>query len=356
VETVQYNIDLRDKRPEPIEKSPLMIATLSWMVYSPTALDTYLRCPLGFYHRYVLNLKERERSTGDIERADVGLFVHAVLAEYFRKNRMGRVLSEADFQPEGPDGMDAVVERRFKTEYGEEASGAAVIMKSQVKKHLRDFLVNHQAALAKNCELSVTAVEKSLSATVILDAPAENGVGLTLKGRIDRVERRGGKTYIIDYKTSSDPGHLKIDFLKLDPDDRSTWPGAIGTLQLPFYMMLYAGPKGAGYPGGRPHDAGVATPGTDIRDVNAAFILLGRSTFNEKAEIALFKEGEDADARFGAMKTVITGLLKEIINPDIPFYPTADGGATPGVNGGATPGVSTGDACRICSYRPLCGI
>jgi hypothetical protein len=365
VETVQYNIDLTEKRPESIKKSPPMLEMLRGMSYSSTALDAYLRCPLEFYHRYVLNLREKERSTGDIERADIGLFVHAVLAEFFR-NRMGRVLSEADFDPDVSDAMDAIVERRFKTAYGEDVSGAAVIMKSQVKKHLREFLTYHQAALAGRCRLSIIAVEKSLSATVFLNTSEAVGI----KGRVDRIEKRGDTTYIIDYKTSSDPGHLRIDFSKLDLNDRNTWPGAIGTLQLPFYMMLYAGRHGEGGSDVRLHDAGaashdarvarplrqvVAPPPVDIRDVNAAFILLGRSTFNDKAELALFKDAQDAQARFNVMKTVITGLLSEIIDPEIPFYSTADGGATPGVNGGATTGVNTG-VCRRCSYRSLCGI
>jgi hypothetical protein len=53
---------------------------------------------------------------------------------------------------------------------------------------------------------------------------------------LDRIKKRSGKIYVIDYKTSANDQYLKINFRKLDPADRNNWSDLIGSLQLPFYL------------------------------------------------------------------------------------------------------------------------
>ena len=66
------------------------------MTYSATSLDSYLKCPLRFYYRYVLGLKEREELDEEIEAKDVGTLVHRILEEDFEP-LIGRPLRPEDF-------------------------------------------------------------------------------------------------------------------------------------------------------------------------------------------------------------------------------------------------------------------
>ena len=85
VQTLRYRIQLTNATPAAIPKTEMVVASLKDFSFNATALDTYLKCQLRFYYAYVLELQEREEVSGELEHADVGIFVHLVLADYFRK-------------------------------------------------------------------------------------------------------------------------------------------------------------------------------------------------------------------------------------------------------------------------------
>src|SRR5574340_1117063 len=90
----------------------------------------------------------------------------------------------------------------------------------------------------------------------------------TLRGRIDAIIQRGEQLFIVDYKTGSNPNYLKINFDKLDVENRETWSRAVGSIQLPFYLMLY-----------------LEQSGRSIQNVNGMFLLLGRSLISSEIEL-----------------------------------------------------------------------
>ena len=110
VQAVQYKVKLGNDTPAGIPKTDRVVSFLKDFTYSATALDTYLNCPLQFYYRYVLDLGKKEEITGEIERADVGKFVHRVLSSYFSR-RLNRVLKEADIDL---DEMDNLIDDPFR--------------------------------------------------------------------------------------------------------------------------------------------------------------------------------------------------------------------------------------------------
>jgi CRISPR/Cas system-associated exonuclease Cas4 (RecB family) len=146
--------------------------------------------------------------------------------------------------------------------------------------------------------------------------------GFLLTGKIDAVQKRGDRTCIIDYKTSSNRNALRILFNRLDPEQRDTW-SAIGSLQLPVYRILYAHEKKTGRAG-----------------IDALFVLLGMTQVNEEIEVPLFpKEGGDAETLSAMLDEVIFRLLSEISDPAMAFHPTADWKKN----------------CPICDYTCICG-
>jgi len=309
VKSIQYKIRLQNAYPEDIVKTDSVVSYLNDFTYSATAIDKYLRCPLQFYHSYVLHLDKREEISGDIEKVDIGKLVHKAISAYFSK-RKGYPLKEKDINVTE---MDHLIDRLFQKWYGDNLTGAIYLLKKQIRNHLQDLLKKYYLDLIKNQSVTILDIERDIRNIRINS--------FNLKGRLDSIEKRGDKTCIIDYKTSFNPNSLKIDFRKLDLDDRETWSEAIGSLQLPFYLMLYSEETRA-----------------NIKDLEGMFLLLGRSLINPGIELPLFRD-TDPETAYEKLKRIVLSLLGEIVSHKIPFSPTSDKKNT----------------CPYCDFQYVCG-
>ncbi|NTU42723.1 MAG: hypothetical protein HGA78_06650 [Nitrospirales bacterium] len=308
IRPVQYKVSLVNEVPRPIEKTGEVAAFLKEFPFNATALNRYLNCPLQFYYASVLRLSRKEEITGDIERDDLGNLVHAVLKDFF-SSRKGSPLTERDLDIRK---MDSLVTRIFEKRYGEAPSGSLYLLRRQVRKHLEDLLKDYYIPLVTKKRVTVLAIEEQISVTID---------SFNLTGRLDSIEQRDDRTVIVDYKTGSDQSRLKIYDDRLDIGNRETWRLAVNSLQLPFYALLYTEKNR------RP-----------IEEIEALFLLLGRSKISEDMELPLFGDSSPA-AMFRPLRQVIFGLLREIVNPAVPFGP-ATGKKKP---------------CPNCDYRYICG-
>ena len=102
---------------------------------------------------------------------------------------------------------------------------------------------------------------------------------------------------------------------------RESWEEAIGSLQLPFYIMLYSEKEKI-----------------RIEELEALFLFLGRSKIVREIELPLFN-GAPPDEVFAPLKTVILKLLQEITDPSVPFRPATD----------------LKRSCPTCDYQTICG-
>lgn len=185
-------------------------------------------------------------------------------------------------------------------------------LRKQIKNHLNELLKKYYIPLIK--KEPVTILDNERDIRVSIDS-------FRLKGRLDSIEKRGGKTCVIDYKTGANPDYLKINFDKLKLDERESWSEAIGSLQLPFYLLLYSQFTGA-----------------EIKDLNGMFLLLGRSSISEKIELPLF-ENQEAEKIFEMLKKIIFSLLREIVDSSSPFMTSID----------------KKNVCPYCDFQYICG-
>ena len=308
LKSVQYKTGLKNSLPRDIVKTDAVAGFLRELPYSASALDTYLRCQLQFYYSYVLKVDKKEEISGDIERQDIGKFVHRVLAQYF-STRKGRPLNAKDLDIAE---LSVLVNGLFAKEYGEDPAGEVYLLRKQINKHLKDVFLKYFVPLIRDETVTVLSTEQDIR---IKRGP------FFLRGRIDSIIQRGDRTVIVDYKSGSNPSYLKINFDKLDIEDRDTWSEAIGSIQLPFYLMLYS-----------------EQTGKAIRDLNGMFLLLGRSLINREIELPLFTEN-DGEEKYGLLKDLLFSLLNEIIDPAVPF----------------TSAVERKKTCPDCSYQNICG-
>lgn len=304
IKPISYRVNLGNEGPVPIDKTVAVAAFLKDFTFSATAIDSYLKCPLQFYYKSVLCLKPKQDVSGDIERSDLGSFVHAVLRDYFLQKK-ARKLLEADMDRAQ---MDVLVDDLFTKQYGGDSSGALYLLKRQVKRHLGEFLEEYCLPLVNENSVTVLSCEEAIAVRVN---------GFRLKGRIDKVERRNDKIFIVDYKTGASPAAM--DLKKLSIEERGSWPKAIGSLQLPFYMLLYS-----------------EKTKTRIEDMEALFLFLGRFKMGKEIEQPLLN---GAYAVYAPLKTVILKLLAEITDVAVSFRPTEDQKGT----------------CPGCDYKTICG-
>jgi ATP-dependent helicase/nuclease subunit B len=317
VRALQYRVDLRAGDPAPVPKSPEVAAFLGDFRHSASSLNMYLACPLKFYQAYVLGLREKETLDETMDTKDIGTLVHAALEEYYRPF-VGRDLSAADLRPTD---MEAVVERLFRERYGTEQRGSAFLLKTQVVRHLREFLSDYQAPV----------IEAAPGGTIrVLELEAPRPLDFEIGGAVykavikaDRTERRGAATYVLDYKTGSSPRFHEISFKKLaevSPESllespREACGTAVRSVQIAFYSLAYAQLLGAA-----------------PESVHGKIVLLGTNGLGPESEFSPLDEksgkGDLPRAeKLETMRRVIAGLLREIGDPDRPFVPAEDAAA-----------------------------
>ncbi len=189
---VKYKVFLDHAKPGPVKKTP---ETLRWLRRSfkchASALDTYTACQLRFYYRYVLRLDERDEATDDLDSPLVGTVVHDILAALYAPG-IGKQLDASMLTLSR---LHNVAEEKFRQRFGTAQTGRILLFKKKTLDHLRDFVEKYQLPLLEREQAYLIALERKFEVEVR---------GFSFSGRVDRIERRGQKTFILDYKTGGD--------------------------------------------------------------------------------------------------------------------------------------------------------
>jgi len=294
VKTIQYAVNLKEENPRPVHKSMEMVKFLKEYPFSASSLNTYLSCPLQFYYEYVLGLREREVISEEYEKEEIGSFVHLVLCDYL-KGKTGSVLTEKEMNLKE---FEKVFYKDFEEQYGKDPTGEIYLLRNQVERHLKDFIKYYQVPKIREFRTKILGLEQRV------DVKKDS---FKLGARLDRVEKRGERTAIIDYKTSANKNYLAIRYHKLDLKNRDSWSEAIATLQLPFYLLTYS-----------------TLTGEKPETIDCMFLLLGKARIDTGIEVPLFNNETEFRENFGNLTEVIFSLLREIVNPDQSFMPTVD--------------------------------
>lgn len=200
---------------------------------SPSALGTWLRCPLDFYMRYIIGIEDR----GDIDEGlgdDVlGTAVHKA-AQTIYQPWLGQPLERDSLlsaAAQAPQAVHAALREKIPAEML--ATGAYLLRSSMAGEALSRLL----RAEAERSDLATSipvAVEEQLSATL--------RPGVRIAGKADRIERRSGTLCVLDLKTGHlDPKQLRIDALERGSMDAEKTKA----LQLLMYasMVLHTDPS-----------------------------------------------------------------------------------------------------------------
>ncbi len=213
-----------------IVKTVKIVEYLKKHLYSPSSVDMYIGCPLRFYYRYVLGLKEKKELMEDVGPVDVGSFIHEFLEGAFGRflNKKPRI--DEKFRRD----FFKMFDEKFEKDFGKRMRSDSFLVKDVMRVRLERFLDSEQ----KNPERDVKEIlmlEKQLHEQLKLPHGTFNFTYKT--DRIDRLE--DGTVLIVDYKTGgSNPKPARIGFLEQMELNRESIRDRIRSFQLPLYYYF----------------------------------------------------------------------------------------------------------------------
>ncbi|MGW8315375.1 MAG: PD-(D/E)XK nuclease family protein, partial [Bacteroidales bacterium] len=178
---------------------------------SPSAVNTYLDCSLKFYLRYLAGIGETEEVREEIDAAGFGTVVHEsirVLYEEISSHHDGVLpageLEKLMYSPHLEEVLRATfLKHHFHGKKSASIDGHNIIAFRIMLRYLQKII---QTDLGM-APITLVSAERTYQRTLSLKL---NGTSceVSLGGKIDRIDRKGGDLRVIDYKT----GQVKQQF------------------------------------------------------------------------------------------------------------------------------------------------
>jgi len=185
-----FQVSVTPKQME-FPKTKEMTTHLKTMSYSATSLNTYMRCPLRFYYKYVLGLDTREDLLEEPESVDVGNFVHELLETTFKKFISKTPKLDEKFQKY----FQKVFDELFEKTLAKRMRSDAFLLRKVLEVRLGRFLESE----AERNVREIICLEKKFEETIDLSVGT-----FRFTYRVDRIDRLSDdQILIIDYKTGS---------------------------------------------------------------------------------------------------------------------------------------------------------
>ena len=203
---------------------------------SVSRLNDYLRCPLDFYFKKLLGLKEKEELEEEVGSSELGDVVHEVLENLYKPYAGQGSLAEVDIlklKKSSREELSKVIVEKGLSAIME--SGESALVKEMAKRMLSNFFTKELGRLKKG-HLEVKSLEEVLAVEIEIESKAKK---LTVRctAKVDREEVNAQGTMIIYYKTG------KVDSTSLKFKEISSEeifiPSKAKALQLLYYTWIY---------------------------------------------------------------------------------------------------------------------
>lgn len=314
---------LRDEcgEDEVVQKSPSVLQTLRAVAdkgFTPTGFDAYFQCKLRYYYENVLRIREEEDPTDDLDASLLGTVIHEVLQAIFTPC-IGQMVSQDHLRwatEHLAEMLDAQFERQARL--GRSISGQNYFYRGVAETQIAALLQVEMKQLREGHSLKILALEQSLDPILV----GYDGLGnpIRLRGKVDRVDLMDGHLRIIDYKTG------RLEDAELSYTGKPNRNGEVKVpgkwFQLMAYALLYTR---------QPN--GIPTPDEGLQ----IGIYPLRYTGREPQLASFDKRTLITTADLEDFRKMLLANCSDLLDPDIPFAPTANRGA-----------------CRYCAARTFC--
>lgn len=298
--------------------------------FTPSAINTYLECRLRFYFRYVLKLDEEKEIEENIGMKELGNLFHLaaefLYATFLDKNHPLEANDISALKKQVPVFIDNAYRKQYQMNENEpiESEGQWVLIREILIKMLLRVL-EIDTKYAPFTVKGLEAGQKEGYTTLISVETKDKTYMVSLKGIIDRIDEKGHVLRLADYKTGRDKSNFTSMESLFDRDDKNRNKAVF---QLFFYALLA--------------DKSGRWKNNLLQPALFNLSELFADTFDWMVEMKepFSKNGEkivDARPFLAEFENMLSELLGEIFNPDMPFDQT-----------------DNLDKCRYCSYASIC--
>jgi RecB family exonuclease len=304
-----------------IEKTKEVITRLRQIAergLSPTALAMYLKCELQFYFSQVLRISEPDQVSETIDAATLGEIVHDALHKTYLMRKDSLITPEVllTMLPIAIQQVQKSFALKFKTD--ELSTGKNFLIVKVAENMVKRFILAEKRYLEQSGgSIEIVMLEEDLESFIeIADGGSGEVFRVKLHGKADRIDRVGGVTRIIDYKTGKvENKDLKIDQISnLEEKDE---PGKL--LQVLTYALMYSEMQ----------------PIPPDQLISGIISLRKSSAYLIKTDIDK-SDGIDR-ALLSAFKIELEAIIGNIYNSTEPFSQTENR-----------------DTCNICAFNSIC--
>lgn len=296
---------------------------------SPSALSTYLNCPLKYYLRYIVQIKD-DSVEEDVGVNDIGTVIHDTLellfADYLPHNGSQVIINKELFDKKIKTQWEKKLAEAIAKDFpkGFPDVGFNYLNHVTIEQQLKNYL-DYTSKQLEHGDLIILETEGELKASL----KTSQG-DYVFSGRADRIDSYGGVIRVIDYKT----GHVDNADLKLpvrhhsesDLDYLRTIPDK--ALQLLLYKYMYL----------KEHHTQEPVEGAIHGLKYAHTIEFGLTKALPK------DEDTDANADFledrsfiTDMEAMLEAVADEMLDTDKPFVQAEDD-----------------DKCKYCEFKLIC--
>ena len=194
---VKKNVDIINK-----------IKEISQKGLSPSSLTTYLKNPLDFYYKKILEIKEKEDLEYTMSHFTRGNLLHNTLEDIY-KNYTNKILVIDDFKKMQNE-VNITLEKNYKKIYKTSSKkiGLDYLYYEIIKKNIFDFIAIEKKQIQKGAKIKILEIEKEFSQTITIP---KLPTPIKLIGKIDRIDTFNDTYRVIDYKI----GMVSANDLKL---------------------------------------------------------------------------------------------------------------------------------------------
>jgi hypothetical protein len=280
------------KTPETLKR----IEEISQKGFSPSSLEMYIKSPLEYYLQKILNINNEEDKHDYVSHKKIGLIFHEVLEEFYSPF-IGKKLCDKELY-KNLKKLKSILKKSFLKHHEDASYSKNKLIFEVIKNSIETFINNEISELKTNSEIMLVSLEKTIKAELMLS----NKQTVFIKGIVDRVDIKNGRTRIVDYKTGAiEPNQLSVR----DLNSICKMSSKSKAMQLMCYVWMYA----------KTNKAEKISPGIfSLRKLNKGFMKLNLN--NSKLDYV-------SDEEIYTFENCLRSLVEEIMNPKIDFIDSA---------------------------------
>lgn len=219
--------------------------------FSASAINKYLKCPMDFYYRYILEFGEEENLEEDVASNTFGSFIHSVLEELYSKyalfkkdgspNLKAKIILNDEHFDEMLSKYEDLVRNQFLNHFGGNESafktGKNLLSYKMCLELTKKILEKERKEIKlSNSIRSIFQLESYHTMEIDVKVRGEKRK-IKIHGFIDRIDEVDGKMRVIDYKS----GTVTSKQVTFKPDEnlKNSFSVASHSTQLSLYSMMF---------------------------------------------------------------------------------------------------------------------